>query len=78
MDLKGLIYNKGFDEEAHFKLLTIADSSMWVEDMLDYIHELRDMVINPKDYVEEDDEEDEETVVKKIAKIGGIECPVDG
>jgi len=77
MDLKGLIYNKQFDTEAHHKLLAISDSFMWVEEMLDYIKELRDQIKNPsEDYELKDDEE--ETTIKKTTKIGGILCPIDG
>ena len=39
MDLKMLIYSKGFDHDLTLKLLHIADSKTWLEDLIDLIGE---------------------------------------
>ena len=50
MDLKLLIYSKCFDNYIQQELLKIADSSMWVEDLIDLIGELA----NENKYCHED------------------------
>jgi len=42
MDLKTLIYTKGFGNELTQRLLFIADSKTWLEDFIDLIGELND------------------------------------
>jgi len=46
MDLRQLIYCKQFNVDTQIKLLHIAGSSTWVEDLLDYIHELTDTTVD--------------------------------
>ena len=42
MELRTLIYSKCFDNYIQQELLKIADSSMWVEDLIDLVGELAD------------------------------------
>jgi len=40
MDLAGLIYSKSYGHEVQQRLLKISRSSMWAEDLIDYVGEL--------------------------------------
>jgi len=74
MNFKTLVYSKGFHKELTHKLLAIADSSTWLEDLVDLIGDL------DSDFVEDCDrdcnrmesvEEEKELVEEEYSELKG-------